>query len=68
MGVGGYTGHGLSMEGRLGDFRSLLIYDYERPASSIHWLTSARVSELMMVNRSEYGSCPILIVNVSSRY
>ncbi|WP_243668831.1 DUF58 domain-containing protein [Vulcanisaeta sp. JCM 16161] len=67
VGVGGYTEHGLSMEGRLGDFRSLLTYDYERPASSIHWLTSARVSELMMINRSDYGSCPIFIVNASSR-
>ncbi len=58
IGVGGYTEHGLSMEGRLGDFKSLSMYDYERPASSIHWLTSARVSELMMINRSEFGSCP----------
>ena len=67
VGIGGYTERGLSMEGRLGDFKSLSIYDYERPASSIHWLTSARVSELMMINRSDYGSCPIFILNVSSR-
>ena len=67
VGVGGYTERGLSMEGRLGDFKLLSIYDYERPASSIHWLTSARVSELMMINRSDYGSCPVFILNVSSR-
>ncbi|WP_243675529.1 hypothetical protein [Vulcanisaeta distributa] len=66
-GVGGYIEYGLSLEGRLGDLRSLLIYDYERPASSIHWITSARVNELMMINRSDYGSCPIFIVSASSR-
>ncbi len=66
-GVGGYVGRGPSSEGRLGDFRSLASYDYERPASMIHWLTSARVGDLMMIVRSDYGSCPIFIVNASSR-
>lgn len=67
VGIGGYTERGLSMEGRLGDFKSLSIYDYERSASSIHWLTSARVGELMMINRGDYGSCPVFVLNVSSR-
>lgn len=67
VGIGGYTERGLSMGGRLGDFRSLSMYDYDRPASSIHWLTSARVGELMMINRSDYGSCPVFILDASSR-
>ncbi|MGC9179647.1 MAG: DUF58 domain-containing protein [Vulcanisaeta sp.] len=65
--IDGYTEYGALMEGRLGDFKSLSVYDYERSASTIHWLTSARVNELMMINRSDYGSCPIFIMNSSSR-
>ncbi|BDR92771.1 hypothetical protein [Vulcanisaeta souniana] len=65
--IGGYTELGTTMEGRLGDLRSLIEYDYEKPASMIHWLTSARVNELMMISRGDYGSCPVFIMNASSR-
>ncbi len=66
-GTGGYTELGVSIEGRLGDLRSLIEYDYEKPASVIHWLTSARINELMMISRGDYGSCPTFIMNTSSR-
>ncbi|MFB6470231.1 MAG: DUF58 domain-containing protein [Vulcanisaeta sp. AZ3] len=69
MSVGsmGFGEHGISMEGRLGDFTYFMEYDYERPASSIHWITTARINELMMIRRNEYGSCPTIILNSSSR-
>lgn len=56
--IGGYTELGTTMEGRLGDLRSLIEYDYEKPASMIHWLTSARVNELMMISRGDYVHAP----------
>ncbi|MGC8543301.1 MAG: DUF58 domain-containing protein [Vulcanisaeta sp.] len=66
-GIVGYQEYGVSTEGRLGDLRSLINYDYEKPASTIHWITSARVGELVMINWNEYGSCPVIIMNASSR-
>ena len=67
FGLVGYGEVGTSLEGRLGDLKSLVEYDYERPASTIHWLTSARVNDLIMISRSEYGSCPAVIMDSSSK-
>ncbi|KUO79991.1 MAG: hypothetical protein AT714_00725 [Vulcanisaeta sp. OSP_8] len=67
FGLVGYGEVGTSLEGRLGDLKSLVGYDYERPASTIHWLTSARVNDLIMISRSEYGSCPAVIMDSSSK-
>lgn len=52
---------------RTGDFMSIINYDFNEPASTIHWLTSARVNELMMIIRSEGGSCPQVIIEFSSK-
>ena len=50
------------IESRLGDFMYLRNYDFLEPASNIHWLTSARVNDLISVARSEVGSSPRLVV------
>ena len=65
-GLLGYGEIGMFVEGMLGDLKALVEYDYERPASSIHWLTSARVGDLIMVSRGEHGSCPAIIMDSSS--
>ncbi len=49
-------------ESRFGDFMYLRDYDFLEPASNIHWLTSARVNELISVARSEAGNVPKLVI------
>jgi uncharacterized protein (DUF58 family) len=47
---------------KYGDFLGLKNYDFLEPASSIHWMTSARVGELISTARSEAGSTPSLVI------
>ncbi|ADY00895.1 hypothetical protein VMUT_0684 [Vulcanisaeta moutnovskia 768-28] len=50
------------MESRLGDFMYLRGYNFLEPASNIHWITSARVNDLISVARSEAGNVPRLVI------
>ncbi len=50
------------VKSRFGDFMYLRDYDFLEPASNIHWLTSARVNELISVVRSEAGNVPKLVI------
>ncbi|WP_054842510.1 DUF58 domain-containing protein [Vulcanisaeta distributa] len=59
---GDYVNSAALTESRMGDFMYLRNYDFLEPASNIHWMTSARVNDLISVVRSETGSAPRLII------
>ena len=50
------------MESRLGDFMYLRGYNFLEPASNIHWVTSARVNDLVSVMRTEAGNVPRSVI------
>ncbi|GAB6948280.1 hypothetical protein JCM16161A_24100 [Vulcanisaeta sp. JCM 16161] len=59
---GDYVSNAALTESRMGDFMYLRNYNFLEPASNIHWITSARVNDLISAARSEVGNVPRLIV------
>ncbi|MGC9153045.1 MAG: DUF58 domain-containing protein [Vulcanisaeta sp.] len=55
-------GDAVVFQSRTGDFVTLKEYDFSEPVSSIHWITSARVGNLVSTVRSEMGNLPKLII------
>mgnify|MGYP001626352910 CR=1 FL=1 len=55
-------GNAVVFQSRSGDFVTLKEYDFSEPVSSIHWITSARVGNLVSTVRSEMGNLPKLII------
>ena len=59
---GEYVDNVTYTESRMGDFMYLRNYNFMEPASNIHWITSARINELISVARSEAGNAPRLVI------
>ncbi|GAB6945155.1 hypothetical protein JCM14467A_19370 [Vulcanisaeta sp. JCM 14467] len=59
---GDYVDNATYMESKMGDFMYLRNYSFMEPASNIHWITSARVNELISVARSEAGNALRLVI------
>ena len=59
---GDYVDNATYMESRMGDFMYLRNYNFMEPASNIHWITSARVNELISAARSEAGNVPRFVI------